>query len=68
MDVDAVLNIISKKNENYKEVLLEDIREEGYCLGVERYFQAKINILNPVKLEEVASTFRGYSYNTKKIP
>ena len=66
LDVDAVLNIISKKNENYKEVLLEDIREEGYCLGVERYFQAKINILNPVKLEEVASTFRGYSYNTKK--
>lgn len=65
LDVEAVMNIVSNRDKKYKEISTKDIVEEDYCLDVGRYFQKKIIIPNPIKLKEVASVFRGYSFNAK---
>ena len=67
LDIDAILELINNKEENYVEVDNETlIADEKINLYAPHFFQKQIVFSSSRPLEEVAQTFRGYQFNPKK--
>ena len=62
-----IIDKINQKEEGFKEVESEELmNEEEINLSAPHFFQTKISVPFPKALKEVAQTFRGYQFNSKK--
>lgn len=67
LDIRLIIDKINQKEEGFKEVESEELmNEEEINLSAPHFFQTKISVPFPKALKEVAQTFRGYQFNSKK--
>lgn len=67
LDINSIVDRINKQDESFKEIDNEElVKEIDTNLSVPHFFQTQISLPSPRPLKEVAQTFRGYQFNTKK--